>query len=164
MLIRVIDTSDLALFQAIRLEALRTDPSQFASSEEKWQSLSDAQWTDIMDSTIIVCAFREEEPIAVMGVRPQEAEKMAHRGDVVMVYVRPADRGTGLAGQMVDALVAASKEEGLVQLELAVSTENAPALAFYKRHGFARIGVIPGGFRIGDREIDEVLMARRIDV
>ena len=44
---------------------------------------------------------------------------------------------------------------------MTVSAENPAAVRFYEREGFRQIGLIPGGFLQGDREVDEVLMARR---
>lgn len=87
---------------------------------------------------------------------------MAHRATVVMVYVRESARGTGVAAALLDAIVACAASEGIRQLELAVSIENPAAKRFYERHGFAAFGTIPGGFLHQGREIDEVLMARRI--
>jgi len=48
-------------------------------------------------------------------------------------------------------------------LELAVSAENSAALGFYHRHGFIEVGRIPGGLLDGDRQIDDVIMVRRLD-
>lgn len=52
---------------------------------------------------------------------------------------------------------------GILQLELAVNAENSAALRFYQRHGFVEIGRIPCGLLEDDREIDEVIMVRRLN-
>ncbi|MFB2604722.1 N-acetyltransferase family protein, partial [Rhizobium phaseoli] len=42
------------------------------------------------------------------------------------------------------------------------SAENPAAIRFYQREGFSEIGRIPGGVLEEGREIDDVMMARRI--
>jgi RimJ/RimL family protein N-acetyltransferase len=50
----------------------------------------------------------------------------------------------------------------LRQIELAVSVENPAARAFYRRAGFAEVGHVPAGILDEGREIDEILMMRRV--
>ncbi len=88
---------------------------------------------------------------------------MAHRGTVIMVYVRKDRRGGGHAKAILDMLVAHALQAGIRQLELAVSAENPAAIRFYQREGFTQAGRIPGGTIHEGREIDEILMTRRID-
>ncbi len=57
------------------------------------------------------------------------------------VYVAPSHRATGLAGQMLDGVVAwARGEAGLDRLHLYVHEDNARAHAFYRRYGFTETG------------------------
>ena len=63
------------------------------------------------------------------------------QGHVVSVYVAPSHRATGLAGQMLDGVVAwARGEAGLDRLHLYVHEDNARAHAFYRRYGFTETG------------------------
>ncbi|ASY65698.1 putative acetyltransferase protein (plasmid) [Sinorhizobium sojae CCBAU 05684] len=43
-----------------------------------------------------------------------------------------------------------------------LSAENPQAIGFYRREGFAQIGRIPCGCIRNGREVDDILMARRI--
>ena len=43
-----------------------------------------------------------------------------------------------------------------------VSAENPVARRFYEREGFRQIGCIPGGFLHEGREVDEIMMVRRL--
>ena len=57
------------------------------------------------------------------------------------VYVAPSQRGTGLAGQLLDGVIAwARGEAGLNRLHLYVHEDNARAHAFYRRYGFTETG------------------------
>jgi ribosomal protein S18 acetylase RimI-like enzyme len=79
-----------------------------------------------------------------------------------MVYVRAAQRGNGLAKELLDMVAANALEEGIWQLELAVSAENPVAIGFYRREGFSEAGRIPGGILRDGREIDDLIMVRRL--
>jgi ribosomal protein S18 acetylase RimI-like enzyme len=87
---------------------------------------------------------------------------MAHRATIIMVYVRRNLRGTGLAGKLLRAVADHARDIGILQLELFVSAENPAAIRFYQREGFSEIGRIPGGVLEEGREIDDVMMARRL--
>ncbi|WP_426129902.1 GNAT family N-acetyltransferase [Pararhizobium sp. PWRC1-1] len=153
----------MQVFRKIRLEALHSEPANFASSAADWEALPDAEWTRRLTVNAVFVDFHEGEPIAMMGLMPQTASKMAHRGTVIMVYVRKDRRGGGHAKAIIDMLVAHALQAGIRQLELAVSAENPAAFRFYQREGFTQAGRIPGGTIHEGREIDEILMTRRID-
>jgi ribosomal protein S18 acetylase RimI-like enzyme len=88
---------------------------------------------------------------------------MAHRATIIMVYVRKSFRGSGIASELLQSVTDHARASGIRQLELAVTAENPGARRFYEREGFAVIGRIPGGFLHDGKEIDEIMMARRID-
>ncbi|WP_336036675.1 GNAT family N-acetyltransferase [Halobacterium yunchengense] len=58
------------------------------------------------------------------------------------VYVRPADRGTGVADDLMDAALAFARDQDLPldRLVLDVDRENDRARAFYDRYGFEHWG------------------------
>lgn len=159
--IRRLRDGDVAVFRLIRMEALRQEPSAFASTAADWEALADEEWRRRLRAPVFV-AFRGGQPVGIMGLMRQGASKMAHRATIVMVYVRQELRGTGVAARLLDALVAHAGEQSIRQLELAVSVENPAGIRFYQRHGFVEYGTVPGGFLHEGREVDEVLMARRI--
>jgi ribosomal protein S18 acetylase RimI-like enzyme len=53
------------------------------------------------------------------------------------LYVRPAHRGAGLGGRLLDALEAEARGSGVVALHLEVDLDNPRALELYRRRGFA---------------------------
>lgn len=161
IVIRHISADEFDIFQRIRLEALRAEPSSFASSVEDWEALSDAEWRRRLSDPVFV-AFRGNEPVGVMGLLRQRSSKMAHRATLIMVYVRKELRGVGLAKDLLDTVIAYALSEGIVQIELVVSSENPKAIGFYRREGFSEIGRIPGGVVHDGKEIDDIMMARRL--
>ncbi len=159
--IRRIGTDDVEAFRRIRLEALREEPLAYASSYEDWAALSEEDWRDRMSEPVFL-AFLVDEPVGLAGLMRQRPGKMVHRASIVMVYVRKSQRGTGVADLLVDAVVEEARAMGIVQLELAVTAENRTAVRFYERKGFVPIGRVPGALIHEGRELDDLMMARRI--
>jgi GNAT superfamily N-acetyltransferase len=162
-MIRQLGPDDMQVFRQIRLEALRREPAAFASSVEDWEVLPDVEWRRRLTANAVFVDFHDGEPVAMMGLMPQAASKMAHRATVIMVYVRKDRRGAGHARALLDAVADYARQAGIRLLELAVSAENPAAIRFYQREGFTQAGRIPGGTIHEGREIDEILMTRRID-
>ncbi len=161
-MIRILGADDVEAFKRIRLEALRLEPSAFASSVDEWEKLPDDEWRRRLLADPVFLAFDCNEPVAIMGLLRQRAGKMAHRATIIMVYVRREKRGTGLGRDLLDHVVHYARQQGIRQLELTASAENAAAIGFYRNAGFVQAGLIPGGVLEDDREIDDVIMVRRI--
>lgn len=157
--IRRVLAGEVEAFRRIRLEALRNEPSSFASSYDDWVSLPIDEWEQRLRDPVFI-AFQDDEPVGIMGLLPQRASKMAHRATIIMVYVRNDQRGSGLAHKLLDTVSDYALGVGISQLELAVSGDNATAIRFYVREGFSEVGRIPCGFIHEGREIDDVLMMR----
>lgn len=162
MTLKLLAPEDYEVFKRIRLEALRTVPEAFASSERDWAALPDEEWQQRLRNNAVVVCFRDEEPVGIMGLMRQQASKMAHRATIIMVYLRESERSAGRAVAMLDLLLDHARTVGVRQVELAVSAENPAAIRFYLREGFQEIGRIPGGILHEGREIDEIMMARRL--
>lgn len=160
--VRLAGKDDVAAFKNIRLEALRLEPAAFASRLGDWEALPDEEWLRRITSGTVLIAFRNGEPVGLMGLLREQSAKSHHRATVVMVYVRASERGTGTAGALLEALTRRARDAGILQLELTVSIDKPAAQRFYKREGFVEIGRLPAGLIDEGREIDEVMMARRI--
>jgi RimJ/RimL family protein N-acetyltransferase len=160
--IRLLSGDDFEVFRRIRLEALRAEPGAYASTVEEWEILPDEEWRRRLTENPVFVALRDNEPVGIMGLMRQRSSKMAHRATIIMVFLRADLRGTGLARALLENLTEYAKAQGIRQLELAVTAENLKAFRFYRRQGFSEIGRVPGGFLHEGREIDDIMMARRI--
>jgi len=159
--IKRVQADEMDAFKRIRLEALRAEPSSFASSYEDWEGLSDEEWRQRLADPVFI-VFQDGEPVGITGLLRQRPSKLTHRATIVMVYLRQNLRGTGLAGILLGAVADYARDIGIRQLELTVSAENPAAIHFYRREGFSEFGRIPGGTVRGGREVDDVLMVRRL--
>lgn len=78
------------------------------------------------------------------------------------VYVAQTAQGKGIGAALMQALETRARSDGISQLLGAISGENIAAIAFHKRLGFTQTGQMPGiGHKFG-REIDLVVMQKRL--
>jgi ribosomal protein S18 acetylase RimI-like enzyme len=162
LIVRLLGAADVEVFKRIRLEALRAEPGSFASTASDWVDLPEQEWRRRLTENPVFVGFLDNEPAGIIGLLRQQASKMRHRASLVMVYVRRDARATRLAKAILARVEDHARAHGVRQIELSVSVENAAAIRFYRRAGFAEIGCIPGGFLHEGREIDDLLMAKRV--
>jgi RimJ/RimL family protein N-acetyltransferase len=161
--VRLLRPDDVETFKTIRLEALRADPAAFASTAEDWERLPEQEWRQRLTENAVFVAFHDREPVGIMGLMRERSPRRAHRATLIMVYLRNSERGSGLATALVAGVLDHARLLGVRQLELTVSADNPTAIRFYRREGFIDIGRIPAGFVHQGRDIDEIMMTRRID-
>ncbi|TMV67947.1 GNAT family N-acetyltransferase [Thioclava sp. BHET1] len=157
-----IGPAELADYKAIRLEALRLEPAAFVSSYDEWAAFSDQDWLDRLDNCAVYLAYDGDAPVGVMGLLCDHDPRAAHRGTLIMVYLRAPYRGQGGAEALLEATLTDARAAGVTQVELVLSSENPRAERFYTRLGFTRYGLLPGAVIHEGREIADVLMMRRI--
>ena len=82
------------------------------------------------------------DPVGIVGVRRLDGQ----RGEGKRLYVRPSARGVGIARQLVQELLAASRELGLRSLYMETSPTGSPDVyEMCRRLGFAETAKL--GFR-----------------
>lgn len=84
--------------------------------------------------------------------------------ELLTITTGPPWRGHGLGGQIFDALNRAAGVRGHSRWVLEVATDNLPALALYRRHGFVEIGRRKGYYRRADGRCDALVMACDVPV
>lgn len=161
--IRRLERADWMVFRQVRLEALLREPASFTSRYDDWLALPDNDWCQRLDDPVFA-VFRDDEPVGLAGLVRERLPRAAHRASITMVYIRKDLRGRGLAKSLLHNVAKFAWDIGVTQLELNVSAENPVAISFYGREGFVEIGRIPAGFIHEGREIDDVLMVRRLGI
>jgi ribosomal protein S18 acetylase RimI-like enzyme len=89
-------------------------------------------------------------------------DKLAHRGALWGMYVRPEARGKGLGAALVRRILDDASGQ-VEQMHLTVVASNGPAQRLYERMGFASYGVEPRSLMIDGSYFDEIMMVRHLD-
>ena len=157
--IRQLTPADAASYRGIRLEGLSRNPEAFGSTFEAEFSKPLAWFFDRLSKTQIFGAFRGSDILGVVGFAVREVEKETHKGLLWGMYVRPSARGTGIAQQLVEAVIEyAQPRVELIQLCVVMGNERARRL--YARLGFVEYGIERNSLKHDGRYYDEILMAK----
>lgn len=161
MTIRQLTSADHAAFMELRTAGLTRDPDHFRVTTGDDAALGDAYWADRLDRDVVVGFEQHGALLGIGGLQRASGEKLAHKGLIWGMYVRPEARGSGVADAIITALIARAPE-GVRQLQLTVMAHNLRARSLYERHGFSLYAVEPASVRIGDQLLDEALMWRAL--
>lgn len=161
MEIRSLRPADAAAFQALRLEALRTEPKAFGSSaeEEAERTLQDVAERLGAPDVVVLGAYRGATLVGSVGLLRHAHRKERHKALLWGMYVTPGARGTGTGRRLVAAaLEHARAMPALRQVHLAVGTYNRAAIALYEGQGFAAYGTERHALVVDGEAVDELHM------
>jgi ribosomal protein S18 acetylase RimI-like enzyme len=160
--IRLLGTSDAALYRELRLEALRLHPYAYGSTFEAEAAEPFAHFERRLASSEVLLGSIGTEPMGIARLSIPTFVTERHKGMLTGIYVRAPARAKGLASALVDAVV--ERARGRVTLvELSVVTTNERAYRLYRRHGFEIYGVDPCALKHGERYLDEYQMVRFLE-
>ena len=162
MHIRRLTPADAAAFHALRLAALKAEPSAFASSYEEEK---DFPLTTIEGRLAAkpdrgpFGAFENEELVGLVALGRESMSKLSHKAVIWGMYVKPEARGKGIArALLVEALSLARSTLEVMQVNLGVNASNAGAIRLYESVGFKAFGLEPGALFIDGKLHDEIHM------
>jgi ribosomal protein S18 acetylase RimI-like enzyme len=159
---RRLGTNDAAALRAIRLEALTLFPDCFCADLELTEAWTPEQWVESLARVPWFGVEKDGELVGIAALMRPASKKIRHTGELMSMYVRTAEQGTGLAAALLDAVLRFAAEDGQDQVKLTVSADNARAIRFYERHEFRVVGRVPNYIRIGDVLHDELVMIRHV--
>jgi ribosomal protein S18 acetylase RimI-like enzyme len=142
--VHVLSADDWERFRTARLAALETSPEAFGSTFADWRDAGEARWRDRLS------AMAYNIVVSLDGADVGLASGTAIAGgatDLRSLWVAPGARGAGVGEALVEAVAAWAVRHGARELTLSVRVGNEPALALYRRLGFADTGpgeVAPG--------------------
>jgi RimJ/RimL family protein N-acetyltransferase len=162
--VRRLAASDAAVYRELRLRALRTEPTAFASTAEAEERRTVAEIVPRIASaeSFVVGAFDPVTGLLGLGGFYREAgPKMRHIGWIWGMFVAPEFRGRGLAARILASLIAdAGRVPGIQQLQLRVVSTNAAAQRLYESAGFKCVALLPRALCVDGVFYDDVLMVR----
>lgn len=158
--IRRLGPDDASAFRALRMTALTTEPSAFASSPEEETALS----LDVLRERLSPArpnatfgALAVDELVGIAGFVVNEKMKQRHKGSLVGVFVQPAWQRRGVGTALVRAVIAhAATHVSILQAHVTMS--NAYARAMYRALGFRPFGVEPKALLVDGVFHDEELI------
>ena len=138
MIIRETETQDWEILRSIRLQALSASPTAFGVRYEDAANNSDERWKVLASSQhppYFWLAREQEMPVGMVGASLDEQRRFT----LIGMWVNPQWRGTDIAQRLVQQVKARATKLGFAHIVLGVSPENARAVRFYQRQGFAFI-------------------------
>jgi ribosomal protein S18 acetylase RimI-like enzyme len=128
----------------VRLTALKDTPSAFGSTYTRESNRTDEDWIRLASAwngqgSVFYIAIEHGEPCGMIGGTLDE--EAPRRAWVRSMWVAPAHRRMNLGTRLMDAVQRWAQRAGMDELRLMVTSNNAPALAFYEKCGFLRTGM-----------------------
>jgi len=164
MKIRRLTPADWAIFRDIRLEMLSQSSGAFGSNFTDWVTRPEAEIRAWLDRMYTLGSFDRRTLVATAALSRGRSDLSRHRAEVIAVYAKPAARGQGIADAVLRQIAADAVEQGILQLELQVAADNAPAIALYTRIGFETVGRVPRAVRAQGAFRDDLLMVLALDM
>jgi RimJ/RimL family protein N-acetyltransferase len=112
------------------------------------------------DEAVLVARDRDQLVGLITGMR---GNRPARRGVVeIGIGVRASHRSRGVGFSLMMALERWARESGCHRLSLRVVTRNTPAVALYRKAGFAVEGMLEATAILDDKRIDELQMGKTL--
>lgn len=164
--VRILTDHDAAALWHIRLEALQREPHAFSESVAEHQARSVekvATQVGASRESFGLGAFLDARLVGILRFERAQREKNRHRASLHAVYVTSEYRGRGIARQLLtEVLRLARSQQGLEQVELSVSSEQAAAKRLYESFGFTCYGRKEHALKMGSEYVDYDLMVLRL--
>lgn len=167
IIVRPLAPEHSAAYSGLRLRALAAFPTAFTSSVEDEARTADVWSVERLaprDGQRMLGAWVGEALVGTGGVERLKRPKERHKAVLYGMYVAPEHGGRGIAGRLVDALLAAVRQwDDVTQVLLTVTAGNTAALRVYERAGFVTFGVEPRAIRVDGIYHDKHHMVRFLD-
>jgi GNAT superfamily N-acetyltransferase len=162
MVTRRLLSSDAPGFVALRVASLRNEPLAFSSSivDDHGGSLEVARKALAGAAEEAVYGyFQGAELLGIAGVIRAAKSKHRHKAELWGMYVTPEARGRGAGSALLDAVIAHARDwDGVLQLELGVTSAAAAAQHLFERAGFRVWGREPRALQHDGSFVDEFHM------
>lgn len=160
---RPLTAEDAAPWSALRRQGTRDHPLGFLITPEEADATSDDDARAILQGGTTRGVFHGATLVGYCGLRRGGLQRIRHRAELGPFMVNAAHQGRGAAGALMTAVIAEARAMGVAQLELHVDVDNARAFAFYRRHGFVPVAILPDGARIEGRPRDAHFCVLRLE-
>jgi len=166
--IRVLQESDVLLYQELRLSSLKLNPEAFCSTYEREAGFSldvvVERITPSQDKFVLGAFDQSGSLLGIVTFMREVSLKSTHKGNVYGMYVAPKVRGCGVGKSLMLELIRRAKVcEGLEQINLSVISNNDPARKLYESLGFQLYGVERNALKSNGQYYDEEFMVLKLN-
>jgi len=147
VVVRRVTPADGALLREVRLRALRDAPEAFASTYDAEVQRPQSFWDDRVRNAAAGndiysgLAVVDGQTVGLVGGFRNDEDGHHADIDLVSMWVAPSHRGSGVAEQLVDAVLEWARDDARAEVVgLWVTRGNDRAQRFYERLGFVETG------------------------
>ncbi len=159
LVIRPLTVADAAQWRALRLEALRTYPTAFASGyEEALEQDLSARIPPADSPSVLFGAFAGGVLSGSAGLHVWPGMKQRHKAELWGMYVAPSLHRRGVGAALLRAVIDHARTRVAV-VQLTVLRANGAAKALYSQFGFVSFGIEKRALRLQGVDHDDELMA-----
>ena len=156
--IRILTQDDAGELFRLRRSALLDSPLAFLASPEDDPASSQGVVRGLLaprpDSAVF--GAHSSGLVGMLGLNRATQKKAAHKASLWGMFVLPAWRGQGVAGQLLEAAVRYARTfDGVASVHLSVSESAVAARRVYEKMGFETWGVEPDALRFEGRSVGE---------
>lgn len=169
--IRLLGVTDAPAYRALRLRMLQQNSDAFTSSYEedvqhplKWTEARIAHSAWAPDNFVLGAFGDDVGLIGAVGIARETRVKQAHKAALFGMFVAPeyASRGVGRA-LLSACMLRCRQAQGLLQINLTVTSDNQRACILYQSAGFMVFGTEPRAIVIDGRGISKTHMVLVLD-
>jgi ribosomal protein S18 acetylase RimI-like enzyme len=141
--LELITLQNVATFKDVRLRALKDTPSAFGSTYAQESQFDDAEWSRRAERWsgklgIGLLAMEGNAACGIAGSFFEEADQS--KAQLISMWTAPTHRRKGVGRRLVEAIAGWAHGRGAQSLRLMVTSNNDPAMLFYRRLGFLPTG------------------------
>lgn len=163
LVIRPAEDADAVGVLAVQAEAaaerrwIATQPEEIPKPEDQVESRRKL----VRDGGILLVAEEGGRIVGLCGLMRGQRLATRHTADLGLT-VAASHRGRGVGRALVTAAEAWAARAGIERITLGVFVHNEAARRLYERLGYEVEGMRRGQYRLEGRDVDEILMAKRV--
>ena len=138
-MIRRVEDEDWERLRDVRLRALATDPGAFLDTVEQARSFPESRWRERATPSDVQATFVEERDGAFEAMAATFVADDPETAYLVGMWVAPELRGSGVARELVERVLAWAREHGRRRVLLSVEPGNDRAARLYEKCRFVEL-------------------------
>jgi len=156
--VRQLTPADAESFRELRLEGLRLNPEAFGSTYEFEKDQPLTRYTGWLTNSTVLGGFQNSQLVGTASFTQCSGLKDSHKGLLRAMYVRPTHRRSGAGRLLVESIIETARQK-VEQVQLAVVSDNQPAIRLYQTLGFRQYGLEKNALKHNGIYSDEILMS-----